>query len=769
MPEGKRTKTLQSKLLATYLGVVCASMIVLFTAFEYRNYTNASSRLHEQIRQIADFQSSTLSVPVWNFDEQSIRLAMSTLANNPSFVSATLLDDYGHTLEHIGPRGVTPRTDKLKVTRNIVFSGSERTETVGKLVMIFDDEQVQTQAMERLIFDGFMLLLLAASIVGGTFFASQRLIARPLGVLLNGIKRARSIEEFKPIEWSSNDEIGQVISAFNDMMRHQSETDDALRSARNAAVEAEERLKDAIENISEAFVLFDHHKKLVLCNTRFKDFYGYSDSEIEPGISYGRLIEIDVERGVIPAFDHFGRSYFDLRTAYNWDTSGSMEVAMTDGRHLLIRERPTHAGGRVGIQTDITEIKRAERELRRARDELEHRVQERTQELQEATTDAKKANRAKSEFLSRMSHELRTPLNGILGFAQLLLMDQRHPLTDKQSEYVEHVLKAGNLLLELINEVLDLAKIESGRISLSIENIDPNNVVEECLEMMNAYANEQKILLERGLSHPSDYYVKGDFTRMKQILSNLLSNAIKYNVAAGKVTLDSSPGPDGFWRYTVIDTGFGIEDHQQDQLFQPFNRLNAENSDIEGTGIGLTITKHLVELMGGEIDFESTLGEGSIFWVDIPLSDDVIPHTPQKTEKLEDKSPEDLKSEKKILYVEDNPANMRLMRELLSQMANIRFMEAGTAEEGLEMMHTHRPDLVLMDINLPGMDGFEALKVIQEDEALKDTPVVALTANAMPRDVERGRERGFVAYLTKPIDVTQTLHEITRVLQMVEK
>ncbi|WP_051609986.1 ATP-binding protein [Terasakiella pusilla] len=769
MPENKRTWTLRTKLLATYLIIVGVSMVVLFTAFEYRNYYNANKRLHEQIQEIAEFQSSTLSVPVWNFDEQSIRLAMSTLANNPYFISGTLLDDYGHVLEHVGPKGVKPGSEKLKISRDIVFSGSERDEIVGKLVLIFDDTQVIEQALERLIFDSFILVLLAASLIGGTFIASQRIIGKPLDLLLKGIRRAKAADNFEAVKWESSDEIGQVITAFNDMMLHQVETDAALRSARNTAVEAEARVKDAIENISEAFVLFDNKQQLVLCNTRFKDFYEYNDDDIEPGIEYNRLIELDIERGVVPAVDHFGRSYHDLRSAYNWETSGSIEVALTDGRHLLIRERPTHAGGRVGIQTDITELKRAERELRRARDELEHRVEERTHELQAATTDAKKANRAKSEFLSRMSHELRTPLNGILGFAQLLLMDQRHPLSDKQSEYIEHVLKAGNLLLELINEVLDLAKIESGRISLSIENIDPNNVVNECVDMIEAYASEQNITITRTGHQAADYYVIADFTRLKQVLSNLLSNAIKYNIQNGKVLLDSSPGPLGFWRYTVTDTGYGIEEEFQDQLFQPFNRLNAENTDIEGTGIGLTITKHLIEIMGGEIGVDSKLGEGSTFWVDIPLSDEIIHHDTPVSVDIISELPKRLDGVKTILYVEDNPANMRLMRELLTQLPRTNFVEAGTAEEGLELIRGNKPDLVLMDINLPGMDGFDAFEVMRDDSEMCDIPVIALTANAMPREVDRGKELGFKAYLTKPIDVASTLAEITRVLEESEK
>jgi len=766
MVHSQRTWSLRTKLLITYLLVVGVSMVVLFSAFEYRNYHNAQNRLYEQINQIADFQSSTLSVPVWNFDEQSIQLVMSTLINNDNFVGATLYDDYGHTLYQIGIPDAIPAVPSLEIIRDIIFNGPERNETVGKLVLIFDNAIVQNQALERLFFDSFILFLLAALLVGGTFIASQRLIVKPMDRLLHGIQRAKISEDYEAVQWQSSDEIGQVISAFNDMLKHQVETDAALRTARNAAVEAEARLKDAIENISEAFVLFDNNKKLILSNTRFRDFYTYDETDLPAGIDYNRLLEMDVERGVTPAVDHYGRSYYDLRSAYNWDTSGSIEVALNDGRHLLIRERPTHAGGRVGIQTDITEIKRAERELRRARDELENRVQERTQELQAATTDAEKANKAKSEFLSRMSHELRTPLNGILGFAQLLLMDQRHPLNDKQSEYIQHVLKAGNLLLELINEVLDLAKIESGRISLSIENIDPDAIVNECVDMIEAYACDQKITIERTGTPVPERYIIGDFTRLKQVVSNLLSNAIKYNMESGKVTLDSAEGPHGFWRYTVTDTGFGISDDDMKMLFQPFNRLNAEGTEIEGTGIGLTITKHLVEIMGGEIGVDSKIGVGSTFWVDIPLSDEMILRDiPLSAPLALADSTQKLDGTKSILYVEDNPANMRLMRELISQVPKTRFLEAGTAEEGLDIIRREVPDLVLMDINLPGMNGFQAFETIQQDEAINHIPIIALTANAMPREVDKGKELGFQSYLTKPIDIAATLAEITRALE----
>ncbi|MCW9033824.1 MAG: ATP-binding protein [Alphaproteobacteria bacterium] len=402
-----------------------------------------------------------------------------------------------------------------------------------------------------------------------------------------------------------------------------------------------------------------------------------------------------------------------------------------------------------------------------ARD-ITQRIQ-REKDLSVAKEEADLANQAKSEFLSSMSHELRTPLNGVLGFAQLLEYSPDEPLSERQTEYVDHILKAGDHLLELINEVLDLAKIESGSISLSIEPIEPSIVIQECIELLSPLAEKHEVhIIGDDSGDSEDALVLADFTRLKQILVNLMSNAIKYNRKGGQVTLACHRHRE-FFRFLITDTGYGIPEDRIEALFLPFNRLEAENSEIEGTGVGLTITKRLVELMGGGISLESTVGKGSTFWIDLPVLSEEETFTQVRSETREKSYPlatEQTFGEKKmVLYVEDNPANLDLMRELMVQFSDVKMISAHTAELGLELAEAHRPDLILLDINLPGMNGFEALERLQEMEEIKDTPILALSANAMERDIERGLEAGFLDYLTKPLNIEKTLNAIRTALE----
>ena len=381
----------------------------------------------------------------------------------------------------------------------------------------------------------------------------------------------------------------------------------------------EVRLKDAVSSISDGFALYDPEGRLVLWNDHFKNFYGYMDQDLKPGVTYRELIELDLKRGVISVKDTEGEDYFDKRFDYRLETDGTFDLELADGRHILIRERQTPLGDRVGVQTDITDVMRNQEALTRARDELEGRVRERTAELALLKDEAETANRAKSEFLSRMSHELRTPLNGILGFAQLLEMGRGDINDEQYAMYVTRILTAGNHLLDLINEVLDLAKIEAGTIDLDIKPIDPARVLGESLNIVAAIAAQKDISLVNHLKGDTTVPVfLGDFNRVKQVLVNLLSNAIKYNRTSGTVNVTWASRGENAVRLEITDTGIGIPDHLKSDLFDPFNRLNAEKSGIEGTGVGLAIAKNFVELMGGYIGVESTEGIGSTFWIEMP-------------------------------------------------------------------------------------------------------------------------------------------------------
>ena len=412
------------------------------------------------------------------------------------------------------------------------------------------------------------------------------------------------------------------------------------------------------------------------------------------------------------------------------------------------------------IGTDNTARKMVETE----RALLARALQEKNAELENAKLAAEKANLAKSDFLSSMSHELRTPLSAILGFAQLIESGTPKP-TPAQARGVQQILQAGWYLLELINEILDLALIESGKLSLSLESVLLSDVMRECEAMVGSQAQKRGITV---VFPPADlpFAVSADRTRVKQVLINLLSNGIKYNRVDGSVSVRCTEQPPGRIRICVEDTGDGLTPGQIAQLFQPFNRLGQEVNTEQGTGIGLVMTKRLVELMGGCIGVQSTEGKGSVFWLEMNLANDatqasaaVLPDEPGQVRTLADTQVSTL------LYVEDNPANLMLVEDLIARRPEIRLLTARNGLTGIERARAIRPDVILMDINLPGISGLHALKILLEDAATSRIPVVALSANAMPHDIVKGLEAGFFKYLTKPIKINEFMQTLDEALQ----
>ena len=375
-------------------------------------------------------------------------------------------------------------------------------------------------------------------------------------------------------------------------------------------------------------------------------------------------------------------------------------------------------------------------------------------ELNQAMLAAEKANHAKTEFLSGMSHELRTPLNAILGFAQLMGSGTPPP-TPLQKRNLDQILKAGWYLLELINEILDLALIESGKLTLSREPVSLVEIMLECQSMVEPQAQKRSIVM----TFPRfevPWFVEADRTRLKQVLINLLSNAIKYNNPGGAVTVECAPSPPHSIRISVRDTGEGLVPEQLAQLFQPFNRLGREASAEEGTGIGLVVTKRLVNLMGGAIGAESAVGSGSVFWIELNLTPEprlavtqagcLVPVLPDLPAGVPQRT---------LLYVEDNPANLELVEQIIARRSDLRLLSAADGNVGIEFARTYQPDLILMDINLPGLSGIEVMKILHADMSTRHIPIIALSANAVPRDIEKGLEAGFFSYLTKPIKVDE--------------
>ncbi len=384
-------------------------------------------------------------------------------------------------------------------------------------------------------------------------------------------------------------------------------------------------------------------------------------------------------------------------------------------------------------------------------------------ELRQAKEQSDAANRAKSEFLASMSHELRTPLHAIIGFAQLLDMGVPVPLKPEQKESVGYILNGSRHLLGLINEVLDLARIESDQMDITIETIALAEVLDQVMTLTTSIANRRQISLRQ--IGTANVFIRADSARLRQILLNLLSNAVKYNHQSGAVTV-SSQIQDAVCRISVIDTGPGIPLEQQAKLFVPFQRLGADRTAIEGTGIGLVICKKLAEAMGGSIHFHSQVGVGSHFWLEVPTATVTTGQTAavgiKATPNQVDAAASILG---RVLYVEDNPFNLAIVQMIFRKFPGIEFLTTENAEDGLALIRHTPPDLVLMDNNLPGMSGLEAMKALKSDPMTCHIPVVAVTASAMPQDIQSGIEAGFTAYLTKPFNVEELIVLVRRVLQ----
>ena len=429
----------------------------------------------------------------------------------------------------------------------------------------------------------------------------------------------------------------------------------------------------------------------------------------------------------------FENRYVDISGGIHWmDWSAELDPA---------------TGVVYGIARDVSDQKAASAALEEAKSVAE-----------EAREAAENANRAKSEFLSRMSHELRTPLNAVLGFGQMLQMD---PLDARQAEYVEQILRGGRHLLDLIDEVLDISRIEIGAVAISVEPVSVAEVATESVRLLEPLAGAREIYLRSTIPESDPAQVMADRQRLRQVLVNFLSNAIKYTSAGSTATVSSSEAGDGWLRIAVTDDGPGIAPELLSRLFQPFERIGAEQTAIEGTGLGLAHSKALAERMGGRIGVDSTLESGSSFWLELQAAEpgSVAPESLDPGPLLHQAL-----AVGTLLYVEDNAANLRLVERALERRPGVRFLSAMLGRVGLELAREHQPDLIVLDLNLPDIGGDQVLAALRAEPLTRGIPVLVLSADATQRQRQRLLALGAQAYLTKPLDLRTFLSTLDEML-----
>ncbi|WP_332853770.1 MASE4 domain-containing protein [Duganella sp. S19_KUP01_CR8] len=498
----------------------------------------------------------------------------------------------------------------------------------------------------------------------------------------------------------------------------------------------EEEIRAVVHNIADCVLTTDAAGVVRSANPALERVFGYAAADV-----VGRHISLLIPELAVDSERAFIRDG-EVEGLHRDGRQLPLELAMNDFEVHGVRQS-------VVVLADIGERKQFVAELRRAQ------------------INAEQANQAKSTFLANMSHELRTPLNAILGFAQILAADKMPVTPEKRREFIQHILKAGKHLLVLINEVLDLAKVESGTLSLSVEAVELDEIMTSCQQMIGPLADKRDLRL-RFVLDPG-MHVQADHTRLKQVLLNLLSNAVKYNRKGGLVSVTCVALSPERTRIAIQDGGEGLTQAQLAQLFQPFNRLGREASSEEGTGIGLVMTRRLVEMMGGTIGVSSTVGVGSVFWIELKAAAALRVAT-----GFSQVMPVDLQAsagagQRSLLYVEDNPANLLLVRELIGFRGDLKLLTASEASTGLRLAREQQPDVILMDINLPGMSGNKAMRLLSADPATQDIPVIALSANAMSHDVARSRQEGFMCYLTKPLNLDEFTEALNAALRRSEQ
>lgn len=670
-----------------------------------------------------------------------------------------------HEIKYLIRQGLTSREidKKVRIDDSALLRGLD-TLTTSIYLLNQRKARLLDNNLHQLIFvnkaSSVLLLLFMSSIFIGAFWLLRLKIIRPINKLTRVMRDlSQGDYSIKVFGEGLNNEIGEMAESVSVLKKNSQQRDEfearlttinkeleqRVSERTNELNQKSETLRAVLDTAADAIITIDKKGVVLSYNAAAVSIFGYKPEQV-----IGQNIKMLMPEPYRSEHDEYLQRYANTGNRFaignRSEVRGIRENQQEFPMELAVSE--LQAAGEIiftGIVRDLSVIKKAESELRKAKEEAE------------------KANQVKSEFLSSMSHELRTPLNSILGFTQILEID-KDDLNPSHIELVQEIKDSGKHLLSLINEILDLVRIEAGSYQLSLHEVNITEVLEQSIEELTDAAVKKNISI---VKPEIEYSVLADADRLKQVFKNLLSNAINYIDENGLVNIDYEIKSDAWLRISVVDNGRGLSEHELSHLFTPFERLDASCSEIEGAGIGLVTCKRLVKLMNGKMGVESEQGKGSTFWFELKQADNeetimsgitAVEGDNMKNEKTEEPS------SKCILYIEDNITNLKVVEKWFAKTTSYKLLSAINAKDGLALLEKSKPDLVLLDINLPGMGGYEALEIIRNNSDYADLPVIAVTANAMVDDIERGLEAGFNSYITKPIDLDELVRAINILL-----
>jgi signal transduction histidine kinase/DNA-binding response OmpR family regulator/uncharacterized membrane protein affecting hemolysin expression len=758
--------SVESKFLLYVVPLVLISTVIVFGLFEWNARRAAEEQLEVKLDKLVEIQSAVVAESLWNVADQQIKLILVALATDPDVIAAAVYDERDRLVASVGDMALLD-TEAYSETKDVLYDTGDDRIKIGLFRIAMTDSRLTDLARERMALVTFLAGILLLAVVAATLTANRRIIGRPLALLLDSIQQAHDTGERKPVQWSSEDEIGRVVSAFNEMQERQRAYEIQLRTSNDelearvaertaelagaeaTAQEARSQLTDAIESITEGFALFDRNDRLIVANRRYREIMlGDGASEIASGTPFGDIVRRAAGAGRYPNAAADPEEWIKRQMARH-ASPGAPYVQELDGNHWQqISNRRTDQGGTVAVHSDITEIMRISDELKRAKDAAEA------------------ANEAKSAFLATMSHEIRTPLNGIIGMSTLL---GGTDLNEEQRDFSETITTAADTLLTIINDILDFSKVEAGALELERVPLDLTETIESAAELVAGRAAEKGVELACRIDAdvPDAFY--GDPVRLKQILMNLLNNAVKFT-EVGEVVLTVStnfpdarhkPGETVLLRFSVKDTGIGIPADRMDRLFKSFSQVDASTTRrYGGTGLGLVITKRLVELMSGEIRVDSVPDEGTTFTFTLPVEVAELPDRQHMGGMLE------AIRGARVLVVDDNRTNRLILGDKLRTWELVP-SSSGAPREALDLIEAGEHfDLIIVDFKMPEMNGFEFTRNLRRFLGDASPPVI-LFSSASPLDGafrEGAAKMKFAATLSKPTKSGQLLSALARSL-----